>query len=451
METNQNDFLTKARTYFAQMLIEDNMFDFYETIKDGKTAAFYFKKMNRPDSYAHCLMYLANIYATALMNDSVIKYISLCKSMLPNLSSNMRNEFYGTYISSVSDSCGKDSLNRLIQEYLEAVPESDLDTLSLANLYNQATEPDKALSLLLPFKGSKNNRSRYYSIIHSSYAQKGMYKEAYETHSKYMALRDTIEQTQNALGTRFVKPKQLLEQQIKATEQSRAQVILTAAGCILALSGWLFVVYQQLKTWRRRKKEAEEEIEKQRQQKAAAEQEAREYAARHSRMCEEMQTLRQNLEESQALNRTAKVLMAHRLALLNELIADKSGKHSPVQDALTDMLSKPETFIQSARQTLSVTHPRFIRTLQQHNLSDEEIGLCCLYALGLNTKQAGIYAKPHGPITPTAPSGKNSNWTHTSPTSTFTSPGCSSKRKKKPRRKEARYDRFDILPQSYPK
>ena len=348
--------------------------------------------MNRPDSYAHCLMYLANIYATALMNDSVIKYISLCKSMLPNLSSYMRNEFYGTYISSVSDSCGKDSLNRLIQEYLEAVPESDLDTLSLANLYNQATEPDKALSLLLPFKGSKNNRSRYYSIIHSSYAQKGMYKEAYETHSKYMALRDTIEQTQNALGTRFVKPKQLLEQQIKATEQSRALVILTAIACILALSGWLFVVYQQLKAWRRRKKEAEAEIENQRRQKAAAEQEAREYAARHSRMSEEMQTLQQNLEESKTLNRTAKTLMTQRLALLNELIAEHIGKHTD-NHSLVNLLTDPEIFMKSAHQTYSITHPNFIHKLQEHQLTEWEIGYCCLFAMGLNAKQAGLYIK----------------------------------------------------------
>ena len=392
-----NDFSTKGRIYYSQMRIEDFLLQFNEAAEDCKKAARYFKQANKIDSYAHCLMTLANIYSSMNQNDSAFNYLSQCRSVLPALSSSMQYEFYGFYLSTVSPSCDKDSIWKLIQKYQQNVPASYWDRLSLADAYSKVGQHDKALEMLSHLNINIGNnladKMRSYALKARIYENMGMYRDAHYSLKHFYAIDDSIEMIHNTKGTRNVKSTYRQEQQIKYTEQSRALVILTAAGCILALSGWLFVVYQQLKTWHRRKREAEEEIENQRRQKAAAEQEAREYAARHSRMSEEMQTLRQNLEESQALNRTAKVLMAQRLALLNELIADKSGKHSPVQNALTDMLSKPETFIQSARQTLSITHPRFIRTLQQHNLTDEEIGLCCLYALGLNTKQAGIYAK----------------------------------------------------------
>ena len=405
---NSNDNLTKARAHFSLATIEKSLMIYDEAAKDGKKAAHYFQQAGRTNSYARSMMITANSYSVIGKHDSAYKYMYLCQTLLDSLSTAVQKEFYEYLFVTEIDSFGTDNIARFIQAYQAIIPpqQYEYDHLSLAYAYLLLGEYDKVLEVLshYPIHSDKKDDMRYYALLATVYAKQERYKEAYQSYCRFYAMEDSFERAENARSTRFTKPRYQLEQKIEDTEQSRALVILTAAACILALSGWLIILHHRVKTWRRRKKEAEAEIENQRQQaeaeienqrrqKAAAEQEAREYAARHSRMSEEMQTLRQNLKESQALNRTAKVLMAQRLALLNELIADKSGKHSPVQNALTDMLSKPETFMQSTRQTLSITHPRFIRTLQQHDLTDEEIGLCCLYALGLNTKQAGIYVK----------------------------------------------------------
>ena len=392
---NSNDILTKARAHFALTPIENTLLMFNEAIEDSKMAAHYFQQAGRTSSYVRSLMITANSYSLIGMHDSTYKYLSLCRVLLDSLSPAIQAEFYEYLFVTKMDSFETENIPRFIQTYKKITPPQHYDYISLAYAYLILREYDKVLETLshYPLHSDKVEDMRYYALLSTAYAKREQYKDAYQSFLQFYTLEDSFERVENAKNTRFAKHELKLTQKIEYTEQSRAQVILTAAGCILALSGWLFVVYQQLKTWRRRKREAEEEIENQRRQKVAAEQEAREYAARHSRMSEEMQTLQQNLEESQALNRTAKTLMAQRLALLNELITEQYGKRGTARNAQTDMLADPKAFMQSTRQTLSITHPRFIRTLQQHDLTDEEIGLCCLYALGLNTKQAGIYAK----------------------------------------------------------
>ena len=416
---NSNDNLTKARAHFSLATIEKSLMIYDEAAKDGRKAAHYFQQAGRTNSYARSMMITANSYSVIGKHDSAYKYMYLCQTLLDSLSPAVQKEFYEYLFVTEIDSFGTENISRFIQAYQAIIPpqQYEYDHLSLAYVYLLLGEYDKVLEVLshYPIHSDKKEDMRYYALLATAYARQERYKDAYQSYCRFYAIEDSFERAENARSTRFTKPKYQLEQKIEDTEQSRAQVILTAAACILALSGWLIILHHRVKTWRRRKKEAEAEIENQRQQaeekiesqrrqaeaeienhrrqKAAAEQEAREYAARYDRMCEEMQTLRQNLEESQALNRTAKTLMAQRLALLNELITEQYGKRSTARNTLTDMLADPKAFIQSTRQTLSITHPRFIRTLQQHNLSDEEIGLCCLYALGLNTKQVGIYVK----------------------------------------------------------
>lgn len=47
--------------------------------------------------------------------------------------------------------------------------------------------------------------------------------------------------------------------------------------------------------------------------------------------------------------------------------------------------------MQSTCQSFSISHPVFIQKLRSHGLTDWEVGYCCLYALGLNSKEVGHY------------------------------------------------------------
>ena len=378
-----DDTLTKARLCYAVAGIYRDLNKHKKAIQSYSKAANLFQAAHRFNSYANCVLNIANLYTILDNGDSTWKYLRKCRNVWSKISTEPKYSYYAyhliaTYSFHEND---KKAIRRAIQSYVTFCPPSQWDYTSLAIAYLQVKEYDKALYYVskLPFTQNIQTDIRHYLLLGDIYTGKGMYKEANRAFLHYVELCDSVYERLYEKDAQFVEERHHLQSQAQKEKREKILIVTTSMSCLVLLLVIIIQGYTKFKKHTR--------------QKAAAEQEAREYAARHSRMSEEMQTLRQNLKESQALNRTAKVLMAQRLALLNELIADKSGKHSPVQNALTDMLSKPETFIQSARQTLSITHPRFIRTLQQHNLTDEEIGLCCLYALGLNTKQAGIYAK----------------------------------------------------------
>ena len=57
-----NDIPTKARTYSAQIQPYEQLMSFDKAIETGKKAAYYFQKTGKTDSYAHCLINIANTY-----------------------------------------------------------------------------------------------------------------------------------------------------------------------------------------------------------------------------------------------------------------------------------------------------------------------------------------------------------------------------------------------------
>ena len=55
------------------------------------------------------------------------------------------------------------------------------------------------------------------------------------------------------------------------------------------------------------------------------------------------------------------------------------------------LLADKETFIESTRLTLEGNNPEFITALKHRGLTDEEINICCLYAIGLKGKDIKAY------------------------------------------------------------
>lgn len=47
--------------------------------------------------------------------------------------------------------------------------------------------------------------------------------------------------------------------------------------------------------------------------------------------------------------------------------------------------------MQSTRKAFTVSHPEFVRYLEEQGLTPWEVGYCCLFALGLNSKEVGRY------------------------------------------------------------
>ena len=91
------------------------------------------------------------------------------------------------------------------------------------------------------------------------------------------------------------------------------------------------------------------------------------------------------------LSAGVKDLLDERIALIDKILIDKmsgtsmSGK--AIAKEIENMTADRDSFIRSLGLLYSVNHPQAIRKLKEYELTEEEIGLCCLYYLGYSGKE----------------------------------------------------------------
>lgn len=378
---DSEDTLTKARAYFAQLNPNSKLKNFDNAIEVGKKAARYFRRFGRTDSYAHCLTDIANIYTLNNEEDSAWKYFAECKALWPDLSEERKQSFYNNYLIAAYSFCGKDSIQMAIEEYETNVPPSKWDNLTLAYAYIKINAFDKARSFISSYNKlhtSTFGYKRYYAILFHFYRNQGLYKEADEAYWQYNILKDSINKVALRENTRLAEVQHQLKQEVREAQQARVRHFWIAVCCALALVLLVVWGYYRLRLTQLQKRLAEQEKEC--------------YRRQNEQLTEEYQSLQQLLERNDRLNARAREAVSHRLTLLNDFIkAHLAGDGSESESRIVRQLADKETFMQSVREAFAVSHPDFIRRLQDHGLTDWEVGYCCLYALGLSGKEVGRY------------------------------------------------------------
>lgn len=91
----------------------------------------------------------------------------------------------------------------------------------------------------------------------------------------------------------------------------------------------------------------------------------------------------------------AMALIRQRLSVLDKVLAshissdDKAYRIS--EEEIENLISDRESFLISTKVVFKENHPKFISILEQKELTDWEIGYCCLYTLGLKGKEVGEF------------------------------------------------------------
>jgi len=90
-----------------------------------------------------------------------------------------------------------------------------------------------------------------------------------------------------------------------------------------------------------------------------------------------------------------KEVIKERISILNALFAANILDKEPAATAYVDLvkheISDKKKFMNSNRLAFKVSHPMFIKYLEDHNLTEYEINYICLYAIGLKGKEVGNY------------------------------------------------------------
>ena len=375
-----NDIPTKARIYSAQIQPYLQLMAFDKAIEAGKKALIYNRQAGRIESYALNLNHLANTYT--LKNDKANTWKSLteCRKLWPYISKKRKQEFYDNYLIAVTSFCGKDSIQAAVREYESHVPQSQWNILTLADAYTHIQDFDRAEYFATQYKlhTSIDSDCRYYAILYFLYRAQGKYKESGEICTKFNNINDSLNISALQENVRLTEARHQQELQNREAELTRVRNYWMAACCIaILLLIILFTCYR---------------LRISRMQKRLAEKEKEHYRRQYEQLEEEFQGLQQLLAENSRLNDQTKETVRNRMALLNDFIkAHLAESGSNAEKHIRQILEDKEKFMQSTCQSFSVSHPDFIRQLRSHGLTDWEVGYCCLYALGLSSKEVGHY------------------------------------------------------------
>ena len=300
--------------------------------------------------------------------------------MWPYISEKRKQDFYNNYLIAETKFCGKDSIQAAIQEYESHVPQSKWDILTLTDAYAAIKDFDRAEYFASQHKlhSSVKSDKRYYAILVFLYRAQGKYKESGETYTQFNNINDSLNISALQENVRLTEARHQQELLNREAELTRVRNYWMAACCIaILLLVVLFISYR---------------LRISRMQKRLAEQEKEHYRRQYEQLEEEFQSLQSLLAGNNRLNSETKEIIKSRLALLNEFFKayiTEDGREP--EKHITRILEDKEAFMQSTRKAFTVSHPEFVRYLEEQGLTPWEVGYCCLFALGLNSKEVGRY------------------------------------------------------------
>lgn len=380
-----NDKLTKARTLVAQSTIYYSLYELDNFIETSKRAASYFKQEEKYSSYANCLIKIINGYTLKNEHENALPYIDECKQLREIMSFPLLLGFYSSYITYLED-CGTDAeLKDAVDEYLNTIPVENIDWLTLANAYIKLGQYEDALQAIEQYKTYKNSSEeiKYKALKSEIYEKIGRYEESLRAWKEYMVVSDSTTWAIMQQDTKFVEERHNLEMaKAKETEAKNKRTIAIMA-CVIALIGSLLVIMiirRRLQITRAKNRELE--VEKQK------------YEQLYADAIAERDALKKMVEDSNVRDE-AKAVIKARLDVLNKVIISQiigtTSANKKAYEELESLLANKEGFIESTRLTIEGNNPEFISALKQRGLSDEEINICCLYAIGLKGKDIKAY------------------------------------------------------------
>lgn len=125
-----------------------------------------------------------------------------------------------------------------------------------------------------------------------------------------------------------------------------------------------------------------------------AEQEAENLRLELGTLEEERLHLDELLKERPDMTPEMMKIIYDRLNMLNTLLAKEITSNDSYARSVIESIRKDrEGFLASTRIAFSASNPRFMKYLENHSLTDEEINYVCLYAMGLRGKEIGEYIR----------------------------------------------------------
>ena len=389
------DSLLIAKTYAAQGYTYHSFYNFKDEIDSYLKAAKFYNTYD--DHYRfECLLNVLNAAVqdnNRLLADSMYK---VCNSFTPVSSNDSIRllEYNLTYVNEFGDI---EEIRNHIKQYEEKHKLSLNGLMTLALAYHKINENRKSLELLDIVKdsGQPYDTVRLLSVSVRVFDKLNNFKMAYETFLNFHLNVDVkqIEKMRQGLIAMTEKHQLQLNAQNAEIKESRLKWGIIIFSIIFIIS--IFAVIMIFKNLRTQKKLAiEREMVTQLRNKELENQLTS--IKDGYRSLEELLYSKADTSRHTDLRKS----ILKRIGMLNTFLAGyitNNEKYNKVYDDwVKEITHDKDEFMNYTRQTLEACYPDFITYLENHDLTDFEIKIVCLYAIGLSTNEVGYYIKKGG-------------------------------------------------------
>lgn len=380
-------YISLAMLYFRQFMIKDFIYlssqaaKIYESFGDYRKAA--------------------NSYAKALNGAVSRRDTALADSLYARCQDDVFRDFRQkpplvASIISYDLVFGDDTAARdCIARFEDGPLDQDL-AYQLANAHVTLGNGQKAIEMLERFAPRTTLDSLTYLMRKSrAYESMGDIPKAYETFKlfDYLVGKYQSDITEHSIFTIEAEHKadlSLLAEK-REKENLKMKMLLFALSCIILISGLCYMYY--INKTKRALSEKENEILK--LEREAAEQKIKTLAMQRSQLEDEYADLKNMLMHNPGLSEPVLDSVRKRMDVLNDLFVKEISKSEKLTgkygDCISCLIENRDEFLLSTRLSFKATAPKFMERLESCGLTDDEINISCLLAMGLSGKEAGNY------------------------------------------------------------
>ena len=379
--TTANDKISIGRLYKALTIIHLYCYDSDGIIKYANKAADFYLEERDTSKYIASLNEVVAGYLNKQDTIGAYKQLEIIRSFYHTLDADLKSQYYGNLLLTqiASDA---NNLTETIEEYFNEVPyKNKIMWLPVAKAYFLDDKFETALEAIEDYNYYDGRTSEAYLWIAGQ-----IYESVGQNAKAQKCYKDYIEQTDDKLGylvnadIRFIKERYLNE--IKEIKAKNTILSIALVCVVIFLIAAVVVEMVRRKLVQRTQEKNEIELDKQRIEQL------------YTRALKEKNILAKMIEDSSVKDET-KAVIRERLEVLNKVIishiTDTSSANKKAFQELETLVADRESFIESTRLTIEGNNPGFITSLREAGLTDEEINICCLYAIGLKGKDIKTY------------------------------------------------------------
>ena len=360
--------------YMGKSVLYRYMNAHYKGAKAALRASQYFDMVQDEDAFFDSLVEVARSYSLLGYHTGALSMLSIVQSNLSKLKPELVAKYYDSMLT------GLMTLDpTMVQETIDLM-KNDLEDkyiywLNVAYMNYNIGQLDSAVIALDKYRRYNPDYDEslaYHGVKNNILNELGLSNDAIESQKKYS--KGVEDMLMELINSDILNLEAVKEESVKKAKYKQITIVLIIFFCIAILA--VYLIWFAMKRNLSRK---QDEIDRQSELLKAVR--------------EELERLK-SMHKNTTLEKGLRDVLENRMSIFNQfIISELSPNYSkkPAEDELLKLIESKDSFLESTCKTFEILHPEFVTYLTDNNLTEKEIGCCCLYCMGMRGNEIASY------------------------------------------------------------